>query len=115
MRKCMDTTVHFNGTVQLIFFLEMRLNIPIVTSCDWFFCNSYTLISRSLYPENGLRKYVRKVTEIKHEFVKLVMIFFLLTRCDYVIPSLSLSLNDVLKCSSHFSHVSLLVCLPHQS
>ena len=34
MRKCMSSTVRVNGTVQVTFFLTMRLNITIVTSCD---------------------------------------------------------------------------------
>ena len=34
MCKCMSTTVHGNGTVQFTFFLIMRLNITIITSCD---------------------------------------------------------------------------------
>ena len=34
MCKCMSTTVRVNGTVQFTFFLVMKLNIAIVTSCD---------------------------------------------------------------------------------
>ena len=34
MCKCMSTTVRVNGTAQFTFFLIMRLNIAIVTSCD---------------------------------------------------------------------------------
>ena len=32
--KCMSTTVHVNLTLQFTFFLNMRLNITIVMSCD---------------------------------------------------------------------------------
>ena len=34
MCKYMSTTVRVNGTVQSTFFLVMRLNITIVTSCN---------------------------------------------------------------------------------
>ena len=34
MCKCMSTTVGVNGTVHFNYFLVMRLNITIVTSCD---------------------------------------------------------------------------------
>ena len=33
MCKCMSTTVRVNGTVQFTFFLIMRLNVTIVSSC----------------------------------------------------------------------------------
>ena len=43
----------------------------------------------SLKLENGLKKYVQNVAEIKHGFVKLVLILLLFTKCDYMILSLS--------------------------
>ena len=46
----------------------MRLNIAIVTSCD-------SLIVKL---ENGLKKHIRNVAEIKYGFVKLAVIFLLL-------------------------------------
>ena len=41
MRKCLSTTVRVTSTVQFTFFLIMRLNITIVTSCD---CTSINLV-----------------------------------------------------------------------
>ena len=57
--------------------------------------SGYAPISQSLKPENGLRIYVWKATEVKHEFVKLVVISLLFARRDYVIPFLNLSINNV--------------------
>ena len=34
MCKCKSTTARLNGTVQLTFFLVMRLNISIAATCD---------------------------------------------------------------------------------
>ena len=60
-----------NGTIQFTFFLVMRLNITIVTSCD-----SCNLFLSSLKFENGLKKHVRNVARVKYEFVELVVIRF---------------------------------------
>ena len=62
-----------NGTLQFTFFLAMRLNITIVTSCDYNPCN---LISSSLKLENGLKKHFQNVARIKYGFVELVVILF---------------------------------------
>lgn len=42
----------------------------------------------SLKLGNGLKKYARNVAAIKYGFVKLVAVFLLCTRFDYVIPFL---------------------------
>ena len=65
----MSTTICVNGTVQFTFFLVMRLNITIVTSCDSLILIPVTLIISSLKLENGLKKHARNVAEIKYEFV----------------------------------------------
>ena len=53
----MSTTDRVNGTVQFTFFLVMKLNITIATSCDSPFS--------SLKLENGLKKYVQIFAEIR--------------------------------------------------
>ena len=58
----------------------------------WFtYCSTCTLTFSPLKFENGLRKQLWHIAEIKYGFVKLVVIFLLFTRCDYVIPSLILN------------------------
>ena len=86
MCKCMSTTVRVNGTVQFTFFLVMRLNITIVTSCDSLIVILVTLIFSSLKLENELKKDVRNVARIKYGFVEIVVILFLLIQ-DVIIPS----------------------------
>ena len=61
-----------------LFALLVLLNLISSWSCD---CSSLKL-------ENGINKHVRNITEMHYEFVKLLVIFFLVfTRCDYEIPS----------------------------
>ena len=86
MCKCMSTTVRVNGTVQFTFFLVMRLNITIFTSCDSLIVILVTLIFSSLKLENELKKDVRNVARIKYGFVEIVVILFLLIQ-DVIIPS----------------------------
>ena len=71
----MSTTVRVNGTVQFTFFLVMRLKITIVKSYDSLITILVTFFSL-LKLENGLKKYVRNVAKIKHEFVESVVILF---------------------------------------
>ena len=87
MLKGMSTTVRVNGTVQFTFSFVTRPNITIVTSCDSLIVILVPYFL-SLKLENGSKKQVQNVTEIKHRFVKLVVIFAFFTRCHYVIPSL---------------------------
>ena len=44
----MSTTVRVNGTVQFTFFLVMRLNITVVTSCDLLIDNTCKVFFASL-------------------------------------------------------------------
>ena len=60
MCKCMIITVRVNGTVQFTFFLVVRLNITISTSCD----SLIVIIFSSLKLANGLKKHVRNVPRI---------------------------------------------------
>ena len=53
----MSTTDRVNGTAQFTFFLVMKLNITVVTSCNSLFS--------SLKLENGLKKYVQIFAEIR--------------------------------------------------
>ena len=73
--KCMNTL----GTVQFTFFLIMRLNIIIVTSCHLFIVIFLPYFS-SLKLENGLKKHIQNVTYIEYGLVKLqyVIMRFLL-------------------------------------
>ena len=80
----MSATVHINGTAQFTFFLVMRLTITIVKSCDFLILILVPNFS-SLNLENGLKKHLRNVAEIKFRSVKLVVTFFILYKCDYVI------------------------------
>ena len=82
----MSTTVSVKSAVQFTFFLVMRMNITIVTSCDSLIAITFTF--SSLKPENKLKKHVQNAAETKYEFFKLVKIFFkFFTRFDYVILS----------------------------
>ena len=48
----------------------------------WFaYCNTFTLTWSLLKLENGIKKHITNVEEIKYEFVKLVSIFLLLIKC----------------------------------
>ena len=58
MGKFMRTTVRVNGVVQFTFFLVMRLNNTIVTSCDSLILILVPLIFSSLKLENGLKNHV---------------------------------------------------------
>ena len=58
------------GTVQFTFFLIMRLNIIIVTSCHLFIVIFLPYFS-SLKLENGLKKHIQNVTYIEYGLVKL--------------------------------------------
>ena len=105
---CMSTTLCVNDTVQFTFFLVMRLTLSWWTPLSYrnqsidllckkrvkhyhghelwvVYCNTCTLYFLSLKLENGVKKHVGHVTEIKYEFVKLVVIILPFTRCDYVI------------------------------
>ena len=56
----------------------MKLNITNVTSCD----------SRIVIPVPKVLHHYWKWTDMKHEFVKLALIFFTYNkRCGYAIPS----------------------------
>ena len=86
--KCLSTTIRVYGTVQFTFFLVMKLNITIVTSCDLLIVTLVTSFFSSLKLENGLKKHVRNVAIITYGFAELVGILFTFnTRCDYVIQS----------------------------
>ena len=61
MCKSMSTTVRVNGNAQFNFFLVIRLNISVVTSCDSLTVTNVNLIFSSLKLENGLKKHVRNV------------------------------------------------------
>ena len=58
----------------------MRLNITIVTSCDFTSINLNVTFSSFKF-ENGLKKHVRKVADIKYGLVKSIVIFFTFTKC----------------------------------
>ena len=68
----MSTTVRVNGTVKFTFFLVIRLNITIATSCD-------SLIVIFVKLENGPKKHVWNALkiQIQYGFVKIALIFFL--------------------------------------
>ena len=75
----MSTTVRVNSTVQFTFFLIMRFNITIVTSCDSLILMLVPCTFSSLKLENGLKKkHVRNIAKIKYGFVELVAILFVL-------------------------------------
>ena len=63
MCKSMSTTVRVNGNAQFNFFLVIRLNISVVTSCDSLTVTNVNLIFSSLKLENGLKKHVRNVED----------------------------------------------------
>ena len=52
------------------------------------YCNTCTLSFLSLKLENILNKHFQNVTKIKYRLVKLVLVFVVFTRCDYMVPSL---------------------------
>ena len=56
-------------------------------SCDSSVAILLPLFLTSLKLENGLKRRVPTVTKIKYGFVRLVVISFIFTRFDYVIPS----------------------------
>ena len=60
MCKCMRPTFCINGTIQYVFLSVTRL----------LDCNTCTLTFSALKLENGLKKHVRNVTEIKCGFAK---------------------------------------------
>ena len=75
--KRMSTTVWVDGTVQFTFFLTEHYH------CDalrFAYCHTCTLMFLSLKLENGPKKYVQNVAEVKHGFVKLVVILLLFTK-----------------------------------
>ena len=81
MCKCYSITVYVNDTVQFTFLLVRRWNITVATSYgSLIVIFAYNFVFSSLKLENGLKKYVRNVAEMKHGFVKLVVIFLLFTR-----------------------------------
>ena len=62
----MSTTARVNGNIQFTFHLVMRLNITIVTSFNSLI-GHFCILSFSLLEfENGLKKIVQKVPEIKY-------------------------------------------------
>ena len=68
--------------------LPFVVSISLVQCCDSVIVILVPYFFSSLKLENGMKKHVRSVTKIKYDFVKLVVIFFLLFgRDDYVIPS----------------------------
>ena len=88
MCKCISTTVRVNGTLFFIYFFLGHEIEHYHCHELWFgYCNTCTLMFSSLNHKNGLKKHVWNITKIKYIFVKLVVIFLLFTRCDYVIPS----------------------------
>ena len=78
MCKCMSTTVRVNGTVQFTFYLIVRMNITIITSCDSLIAILVTYFFFIIKLENGLKKHVRNIARIKQGFVELVVILFAL-------------------------------------
>ena len=54
------------------------------------YCNTCTLSFLSLKLENILNKHFQNVTKIKYRLVKLVLVFVIFKRCDYMVPSLIL-------------------------
>ena len=60
----MSTAVWVYGMVQLTFFLVVRLNINIVTSCDLLIVIHCALIISSLHLENKLKKNLWNVAKI---------------------------------------------------
>ena len=60
------------------------------------YCNTCTLSFSSLKLENILNKHFQNVTKIKYRLVKLVLVFVIFTRCDYMVPCLILFSKFVL-------------------
>ena len=72
----------------------------------WFaYCNTCTLTWSLLKLENGMKKHITNVDEIKYEFAKLVAIFLLLIKCW--------SLIVFLTCPNRVLSESLLQSCPH--
>ena len=78
MCKCVSTTARVNGTFQFSFFLDNEIKHYYCRELWFIFCNTCNWIFSSLMLENGLKKHVQIVVRIKHEFVKLVVILFIL-------------------------------------
>ena len=81
----MSTTVCVNSNVQITFFLVIRLN-----KLSFAYCNTCNLLFSPLKFQNGLKNHVRNISEITYGFVKLVVIFLLIIKCNFVITSLIL-------------------------
>ena len=75
----MSTTVRGNGTVHLIFFFIMRLNINIIVSFDSFIV-TLVIIFSSLKLKNRLKKHAQNTARIKQGFAELVVIRFTLNK-----------------------------------
>ena len=113
-----------------LFALMILFNLLSSWSWDWTlpllqlwlaYCNTCTLIFLSLKLENGMKKHVRNVFEIKYGFVKLVVIFFTFHKillCDSFLINGKLPkvFGEILKgllATMLTDETVLLICLPN--
>ena len=89
MCKCMRSFFHVNGTVQFTFFLIMRLNTTIVTSCDSLiviFLPEFFIIKASKWIGETRSKRRLKTTWKYWKSIEVIIIVIMITAMEFHRP-----------------------------